>query len=255
MLIEGETGTGKSLLAEAVHQQSRRAAGPFVVVDCGAIPATLIESELFGHEKGAFTGATQARVGHFEAAGGGTIFLDEIGELPLELQPKLLRVLEERVVRRVGGRDPLRVDVRVIAATNRDLRQEVNRGTFRPDLWYRLGTVKLAIPPLRERPEDIPRLVERFWGGLTGQPGAAPPRELLERFMRHPWPGNVRELRSAVERALLFGDADGTPELEYLGPGIADVAGAAEPFRDRQGAGRRGLGARLPERAGARARR
>ena len=228
VLIEGETGTGKSLLAEAIHRQSPRAARPFVVVDCGAIPPTLIESELFGHERGAFTGAHQARVGYFEAADGGTVFLDEIGELPLELQPKLLRVLEERVIRRVGARDPTRVDVRVIAATNRDLRLEVNRGTFRSDLWYRLATVKLTIPPLRERPEDVPRLVEHFWAELAGDPAARPPRDVVARLARHPWPGNVRELKSAVERALLFDDH----ELEAAPP-VADAdLGIGEPFKD-----------------------
>jgi DNA-binding NtrC family response regulator len=226
VLIEGETGTGKSLLAEAIHQQSGRSAGPFVVVDCGAIPPTLIESELFGHERGAFTGAHQQRVGYFEAATGGTVFLDEIGELPLELQPKLLRVLEERVVRRIGAREPTRVDVRVLAATNRDLREEVNRGTFRSDLWYRLATVKLKIPPLRERPEDIPRLVEHFWSGLAGD--TRPPRDLVERLARHRWPGNVRELRSAVERALLFDDPGALHELD---DGAAPEVDARQPFR------------------------
>ncbi len=240
VLIEGETGTGKSLLADAIHHQSARAAAPFVVVDCSAIPPTLIESELFGHERGAFTGAHQARAGYFEAASGGTVFLDEIGELPLELQPKLLRVLEERVVRRIGARDPTRVDVRVIAATNRDLRQEVNRGSFRSDLWYRLATVKLTIPPLRDRPEDIPRLVEHFWSELAPDAASHPPRELVERLARLRWPGNVRELRSAVERAILFddptampdgehdGDHDGGPDHAHTGPGAPDPS---QPFR------------------------
>jgi DNA-binding NtrC family response regulator len=229
VLIEGETGTGKSLLAEAIHQQSGRAAEPFVVVDCSAIAPTLVESELFGHERGAFTGAHQSRIGYFEAASGGTVFLDEIGELPVELQPKLLRVLEERVVRRVGARDPIRVDVRVIAATNRDLRQEVNRGTFRSDLWYRLATVKLTIPPLRERPEDIPRLVEHFWSELAGPTGPRPPRDLVERLARLRWPGNVRELRSAVERAILFDDPAPLHDLDQGDAAV--VADARQPFR------------------------
>jgi DNA-binding NtrC family response regulator len=231
VLIEGETGTGKSMLADAIHQRSPRARRPFVVVDCAAIPPTLIESELFGHERGAFTGAHAQRIGHFEAADGGTVFLDEIGELPLELQPKLLRVLEERVVRRVGGRDPIKIDVRVIAATHRDLRRSVNDGAFRSDLWYRLATVKLTIPPLRERADDVPRLIEHFWTELAG-PGARPPRELVERLSRHRWPGNVRELRSAVERALLFDD----PALHELDEPAAAAPlldpGATEPFRE-----------------------
>ncbi len=163
VLIEGETGTGKSLLARAIHAASPRSDRPFVVVDCGSIPGTLIEGELFGHDRGAFTGAVGERAGYFEAADGGTVFLDEVGELPAELQPKLLRVLEDRVIRRLGARDVTNVDVRIVAATNRDLRTEVNRGNFRADLWYRLATVKLRVPPLRERPEDIPRLVEHIW--------------------------------------------------------------------------------------------
>jgi DNA-binding NtrC family response regulator len=229
VLIEGETGTGKSLLAEAIHQQSGRAAGPFVVVDCSTIPPTLIESELFGHERGAFTGAHQSRVGYFEAASGGTIFLDEIGELPVELQPKLLRVLEERTLRRIGARDPIRADVRVIAATNRDLREEVNRGSFRSDLWYRLATVKLTIPPLRDRPEDIPRLIVHFWTELAGDPEARPPHELVARLARHRWPGNVRELRSAVERAILFDDPAALDDLDRAAP--APEADPHQPFR------------------------
>ncbi|HAP74890.1 MAG TPA: transcriptional regulator, partial [Acidimicrobiaceae bacterium] len=156
ILLEGETGTGKSLLAEAIHEASPRASGPYVVVDCGAIPPTLIESELFGHEKGAFTGAATTRIGAFESARGGTLFLDEIGELPIEMQPKLLRALEERVVKRVGGNESIRLDLRLIAATNRELREEVNRGRFRSDLFYRLATMRLRIPPLRERRDDIP---------------------------------------------------------------------------------------------------
>jgi two-component system, NtrC family, response regulator GlrR len=237
VLIEGETGTGKSLLAEAIHQESPRRDRPFIVVDCGAIPSTLIESELFGHEKGSFTGAHVTRTGYFEAAEGGTIFLDEIGELPLELQPRLLRVLEDRVLRRVGSPEVRRVDVRVIAATNRDLRHEVNRGGFRSDLWYRLAIVKVRIPPLRERPEDIPRLVEHLYGELSGDASARPDRDLLERMSRHDWPGNVRELRSAVERAILFDEvplhdeAIGTGEPQP-GPTAVD---STQPFRAAKG--------------------
>jgi two-component system, NtrC family, response regulator GlrR len=209
ILIEGETGTGKSLLAEAIHLGSSRAKGPFVVIDCGTIPPTLIETELFGHEKGAFTGAHAPRAGAFEAARGGTIFLDEIGELPLEMQPKLLRAIEDRVIKRVGSTETLRLDVRVIAATNRDLRQEVNRGMFRSDLYYRLNTVRLRIPPLRERPEDIPFLVAHFYEQFSREGSDPnPPAELVATLARQDWPGNVRELRSAVERAVLLEDVD-----------------------------------------------
>ncbi|MEZ4403812.1 MAG: sigma 54-interacting transcriptional regulator [Kofleriaceae bacterium] len=206
LLLEGETGTGKSLLAEVIHDASERRTRPFVVVDCGAIPPTLIESELFGHDKGAFTGAVNARRGVFEAAAGGTVFLDEIGELPLEMQPKLLRVLEERVVRRVGSTESIKLDVRIIAATNRDLRAEVNRGRFRTDLLYRLNTVRLRVPPLRERRDDIGVLAGHFWTQFANDAQAAPPAELLVDWLRRDWPGNVRELRSAVERAVLLDD-------------------------------------------------
>jgi DNA-binding NtrC family response regulator len=203
LLLEGETGTGKSLIASAVHEQSQRRSGPFIVVDCGAIPPNLIESELFGHEKGAFTGATTARVGAFEAATGGTVFLDEIGELPLDMQPKLLRALEERVIKRVGRNDSTPLDIRLIAATNRDLRREINQGRFRSDLFYRLDTFRLRVPPLRERREDIPLLVAHYYEQLGA---GEPPANVLADFARHDWPGNVRELRAAVERAVLLGD-------------------------------------------------
>ncbi|HEY6175754.1 MAG TPA: sigma 54-interacting transcriptional regulator [Kofleriaceae bacterium] len=205
ILLEGETGTGKGLLAEAIHDASPRGGGPFLVLDCGAIPPTLIESELFGHEKGAFTGAAAARIGGFEAARGGTVFLDEIGELPLDMQPKLLRALEDRVVKRVGGNEPVRLDIRIVAATNRDLRAEINQGRFRSDLYYRLNTFRLRIPPLRERRDDIALLVAHFYRQLSPG-GEPPPAELIAELTRHDWPGNVRELRAAVERAVLLGD-------------------------------------------------
>ncbi|MBK9033858.1 MAG: sigma 54-dependent Fis family transcriptional regulator [Myxococcales bacterium] len=205
ILLEGETGTGKTLMAKMMHERSERAAGPFVVIDCSSIPPTLIESELFGHEKGSFTGAHAARAGAFEAAAGGTLFLDEIGELPLDMQPKLLRALEERVIKRVGSNEQVRLDLRLVAATNRDLRQEVNRSSFRADLYYRLNTVRVKVPALRERPEDIPLLIASFYQLYAG-PGAAPSAALLTELMRRPWPGNVRELRSAVERAVLLGE-------------------------------------------------
>ena len=205
VLVEGETGTGKTALAESIHQAGPRAEGPFVVLDCGAIPPTLIESELFGHARGAFTGAHAARVGAFEAAQGGTIFLDEIGELPIAMQPNLLRALEDRVIRRVGSMDPVRLNVRVIAATNKDLRQMVNRGTFRSDLYYRLNIVRIHLPALRERRDDIPMLVAHFYEQLAGEGQAAPP-DLVSTLSQHDWPGNVRELRGAVERAILMDD-------------------------------------------------
>jgi DNA-binding NtrC family response regulator len=203
VLLLGETGTGKDLAAEALHQASPRASGPFVVVDCSAIPEALIESELFGHERGAFTGATDKRIGAFEAADRGTVFLDEIGELPLELQPKLLRVLERKTVKPVGANATREIDVRVVAATNRDLRAEVNRGAFREDLFFRLSVITAQLPPLRERGEDVAALAERFWRE-AGAAGALP-SELRQRLAAHRWDGNVRELRNAVERAHALG--------------------------------------------------
>jgi DNA-binding NtrC family response regulator len=222
VLIQGETGTGKDARAEALHHASPRAAGPLVVVDCGAVPPSLFESELFGHERGAFTGADRARAGAFEEADGGTLFLDEIGELPLPLQPKLLRVLEAREVRRIGGAQPRKVDVRVIAATNRDLREEVNRGTFRQDLYFRLEVVRFEVPPLRERPEDIPLLAEHFRQLAKPGTGVAPfSEETLATFMAHKWPGNVRELRNAVERLTVLDEMPFAGQLAPAAPGGA----------------------------------
>jgi DNA-binding NtrC family response regulator len=207
VLITGETGTGKELVAEAVHEHSARKAGPFVVLDCGSIPQNLIESELFGHERGAFTGATQAHAGAFERAHRGTVFLDEIGELPLAMQPKLLRVLERKEVRRVGGSATNSVDIRVVAATNRDLGVEVNRGRFREDLYYRLAVARLHVPPLRERRDDIPPLIDFFFSVTPGGQGARLEPATIELMMKHDWPGNVRELRNVIERAVLLSDA------------------------------------------------
>jgi transcriptional regulator with GAF, ATPase, and Fis domain len=236
VLLEGDTGTGKGVIAEAIHGASGRAQGPFVVVDCGSIPPSLIESELFGHVRGAFTGAQTSRTGAFESAAGGTVFLDEIGELPLDMQPKLLRVLEERTIKRVGSVDPVRIDARVIAATNRNLRQAVNRGTFRADLYFRLNIVRLEIPALRERRDDIPLLVARFYEQFVGQPGAIPPPELVDHLVRLDWPGNVRELRNAVERSLLMEDPDlwreitsGTDE-----PGTSSTTETTHQFDESQ---------------------
>ncbi|MDQ3336885.1 MAG: sigma 54-interacting transcriptional regulator [Myxococcota bacterium] len=225
ILLEGETGTGKGLLASAIHEASPRAKGPFIVVDCGSIPPNLIESELFGHEKGSFTGATSARAGAFESARGGTVFLDEIGELPLDMQPKLLRALEERLVKRVGGNEQIKLDIRIIAATNRDLRSEINRGRFRSDVYYRLNTFRLRVPPLRERRADIALLVAHFYSQLA--PGDQPPAELIADFARHDWPGNVRELRAAVERTVLLGDP--TVWREISEESVPDVAPPVVP--------------------------
>jgi transcriptional regulator with GAF, ATPase, and Fis domain len=221
VLLEGETGTGKSQAAESIHKLSTRHDHPFLVVDCGAIPANLLDSELFGHERGAFTGATTHRVGVFEEAKGGTVFLDEIGELPPELQPKLLRVLEAREIRRIGTNNYVRVDVRVIAATNRDLRAEVNASHFRSDLYWRLAVVTIALPPLRQRREDIPAIVEKMLPALGIDPRV---REALKepaymaQLQRAPWPGNMRELRNHLERCAVLQEAldpglesEGTP--------------------------------------------
>jgi transcriptional regulator with GAF, ATPase, and Fis domain len=212
VLIRGETGTGKDVVAQMIHSLSSRASGPFVVIDCSALSPSLAESELFGHERGAFTGAQGARAGLFEEANGGTVFLDELGELPKELQPKLLRVLEQRMVRRVGSSRQTPIDVRVICATHRNLREEVALGRFREDLYYRVAAISLEVPALRERLEDLPLLVEHFL-----RQDALPlrldqiPEGSWQALEEHPWPGNVRELRNVVQRLLLtpsqpFGD-------------------------------------------------
>ncbi|MEZ4368257.1 MAG: sigma 54-interacting transcriptional regulator [Kofleriaceae bacterium] len=207
VLISGETGVGKELVAEALHEQGPRADGPFVVLDCGSIPPNLIESELFGHERGAFTGATGSYPGAFERAHGGTVFLDEIGELPLAMQPKLLRVLEAKEVRRVGGAKTFEVDIRVVAATNRDLGVEVNRGRFREDLFYRLAVARVQVPPLRDRREDLPLLIDHILASTPGGEQAVIAQETIDLMMRHDWPGNVRELRNVIERAVLLAEA------------------------------------------------
>jgi formate hydrogenlyase transcriptional activator len=211
VLILGETGTGKELIARALHKRSKRATRAFVRVNCAAIPQSLIASELFGHEKGAFTGALQRRVGRFEAAEGGTLFLDEIGDLPMETQIALLRVLQEKEFERVGSNHPISIDVRVIAATNRDLPAAVVAGTFRQDLFYRLNVVPIAVPPLRERAEDIPLLVEYFVGRFANGAGKNIrhiSKDTLEQLKGYDWPGNIRELQNVVERAVTLSETD-----------------------------------------------
>jgi DNA-binding NtrC family response regulator len=215
VIIEGETGTGKDLVAQAIHENSQRKGKPFLVFDCSAVAPNLIESELFGHERGSFTGAVKSRRGAFEAANSGTIFLDEIGELTGDLQPKLLRALEQREIKRVGSNTPIKTDVRVICATNRNLRKEIGEGNFREDLYYRLSVVKIKLPPLRDRPEDIEGLVERF---LTASPYNKTPEgelkvtrvddEAIKILQRYSWPGNVRELANVIERTASFVDGD-----------------------------------------------
>jgi two-component system, NtrC family, response regulator GlrR len=230
VLLEGETGSGKEAAAESLHRESPRAARPFVVVDCGAIPRELLESELFGHERGAFTGAVQSREGAFAAAAGGTVFLDEVGELSGDLQPKLLRALERREIKPVGSNTYRSVDVRLIAATNRNLRAEVNERRFRSDLYYRLAVIELRLPPMRERMEDLPLLVEDMLGALDGGEHAAALRtpEFYRELRRHRWPGNVRELRNYLERCLAMretvpvqsavGDAGDAPAVDSTRP-------------------------------------
>ncbi|GHV12677.1 Fis family transcriptional regulator [Fibrobacterales bacterium] len=207
VLITGESGVGKEVLARAVHYQSLRAGGPFIKINCAALPESLIESELFGHEKGSFTGALKTRRGKFELADGGTLLLDEIGEMPLAMQSKLLRVLQERVVVRVGGDDEIKVDVRLICTTNRDLKNEVSKGTFREDLYYRLSVVPLHVPPLRERAEDIPPLVNYFINKFNEENGYAvegSSDDAMELLQKQKWQGNIRQLENAVERAMVF---------------------------------------------------
>ncbi|MCA8920908.1 MAG: sigma 54-interacting transcriptional regulator [Planctomycetes bacterium] len=230
VLLTGETGTGKELFARAVHELSPRSGGPFVAINCAAIPTGLLESELFGHEKGAFTGASERRLGRFEMASGGTLFLDEVGEVPLELQTKLLRVLQELRFERIGGRKTIKADVRIVAATNRDLQRLVDAGEFRSDLYYRLNVFPITLPPLRERPGDVPILAQRFLARAArrlGRQVQAIPAPVLQALTRHDWPGNVRELANAIERCVIL--SPGT-ELELpfaLSSGSAPAPSAA----------------------------
>ena len=218
VLIQGETGTGKGLVAHAIHDRSSRSQRPFIQVNCAAIPATLLESELFGHERGAFTGAIAQKMGRFELAHHGTLFLDEIGEIPLELQPKLLRVLQEQEFERLGGNRTLRVDVRVITATNRNLKQMLEEGKFRSDLYYRLNVFPLTVPPLRERREDIELLIrfftQRYARKLNRAIEEIPP-SALEALIRYDWPGNIRELQNVIERSVILSPG---PELRIAMP-------------------------------------
>jgi transcriptional regulator with GAF, ATPase, and Fis domain len=219
VLIQGETGTGKDVVARSLHAASPRAGGPFVAVDCGAIPEHLVESELFGHVRGAFTGATADRVGVFEEAGGGTLFLDEIGEMPIALQPKLLRAIESRSIRRVGSSTSQTVDVRIVAATNRSLAGSINQGTFREDLYYRLAVVELRLPPLRARRDDLPALATHFFRRLSGGDGELP-AEFVASLSGRGWPGNVRELKNYIERSVSLGTiAPRGPAPGGLAPG------------------------------------
>ena len=232
VLLDGETGTGKGEAAEAIHTESRRGSGPFVVLDCGAVPENLLESELFGHERGAFTGATQRRIGVFEEAHTGTLFLDEIGELPAALQPKLLRVLETRAIRRVGGTGTQAVDVRIVAATNRDLRAEVNAGRFRADLYYRLAVLHVTLPPLRERPDDLRELagalLERLGADAAQRTRLLALPELSAVLERSGWPGNVRELRNYLERCMVYDDVVPSEDEPCEAAGLARAVAPAD---------------------------
>jgi formate hydrogenlyase transcriptional activator len=248
VLISGETGTGKELIARAIHRRSPRAARAFIRVNCAAIAPSLIASELFGHEKGAFTGALQRRVGRFEAADGGTIFLDEVGELPVGMQLALLRVLQEREFERVGSNQPISVDVRVLAATNRDLQAAVTAGTFREDLFYRLNVVPIQVPPLRERMDDLPVLVEYLvtrYAEKAGRRIGRVERRTLERLQAYGWPGNIRELQNVIERAVILCEGDTLSIDEaWLKPDVRErsprtsppkaTLGRPDPARERE---------------------
>jgi formate hydrogenlyase transcriptional activator len=257
VLITGETGTGKELVARAIHRHSRRANRALVAVNCAALPASLIASELFGHEKGAFTGALQRRLGRFELAAGGSIFLDEVGELPPEVQATLLRVLQEGTFERVGGSQPIATDARIIAATNRDLSAAVAAGTFRNDLFYRLNVFPIEIPPLRQRREDIPILVEYFaarYAARLGKRFESIEKSAMDRILAYSWPGNVRELQNVVERAAILSEGEVLRVDEPLIAGVASSRGPVSPAGLPLPAGLRELEKRQIEEALAQAR-
>jgi two-component system response regulator GlrR len=246
VLLEGDTGTGKSQAAESIHRQSSRREHHFLVVDCGALPPNLLESELFGHEKGAFTGAVNRRVGVFEEARGGTVFLDEIGELPVELQPKMLRVLEAREIRKLGSNTYTPVDVRIITATNRDLRSEVNAGRFRSDLYFRLAVVKIPLPPLRQRAEDIPLIVDKLLSGLGADArvkATLMDPAFIAQLQRAAWPGNIRELRNHLERCVVLQETLLPGEGEETGRPADDAPNVIDPRVPYPEARRRALDA------------
>jgi len=237
VLITGESGTGKELIARRIHVRSPRAEAPFVALNCAAMPAELLESEMFGHERGAFTGATRSRRGRFRQADGGTLFLDEIGDMDLGLQAKLLRVLQEGAVDVVGRDEPIRVDVRVLAATNQDLQALIQDGRFREDLFYRLNVVDLRVPPLRERVEDIPVLVRHFVEALTSGRDVGVPHSVLAQMQARPWPGNVRELENACERMVILCEGDELSAADLpLQPGSAEGAASSVAVGDRAAA-------------------
>jgi len=240
-LIQGETGTGKEVIAQAIHQQSSRSHGPFVTLNCAAIPGPLLESELFGHERGAYTGACTQTKGRFQLADGGTLFLDEIGDLPLELQPKLLRALQEQEFERLGSNQTIRVDVRVVAATNQDLAQLVAKKQFRADLYYRLNVIPICLPPLRERVQDIPLLVEYFVRKLSARfhkPIEVIPEDVIETLKAHDWPGNIRELQNLIERAVVFSPESvlrlPLTDLKQMTKGPAASASACRTLADAE---------------------
>jgi transcriptional regulator with GAF, ATPase, and Fis domain len=236
VLITGETGTGKELVARAIHRRSQRASRPFVSVNCAVFPPSLIAAELFGHEKGAFTGALQRRLGRFEQAEGGTLFLDEVGELPAETQIALLRVLQEREFERIGGNRPIRADVRVIAATNRDVQAATADGSFRSDLFYRLNVFPLEVPPLHQRRDDIPMLVEYFihrYASQTGKHIRSVDRKSMDLLRSYPWPGNIRELQNVVERSVIICDSDTfSVDESWLGRDFVQAQPASQPLAD-----------------------